>query len=101
MSSLQTSHIRDLGAFSVSNNGQLGETNLHPLGLKKNSVVVQLKQTLENSHQERDSQDFLNASQVSQRFSFQSLPAQHSCSARTSPPGQKFRFLKKLIQREE
>lgn len=98
---LQTSRAKDLGASFVANNGQLGEGDSLPLRLKKNSVVVQLKQTLENSHQEMDSQDPLNASHVSQRFSFQSLPAQHAGSARTSPSGQKFHFLKKLIQREE
>ena len=99
---LQTSRTQDLGASSAADNGQLGEGDYKDsLPLKKNSVVVQLKQTLEDSRQERDSQDLLNASQVSQRFSFRSLPAQHSGSARTSPSGQKFRFLKKLIQREE
>ena len=101
MSFLKENHIKDPGAFSISNNGLLNNTSALPLRMKKNSVVVQLKQTLDNSHQEKDNQDSVYASQVSQRFSFQSLPAQQSCSVRMSPAREKFRFLKKLIQREE
>ena len=74
---------------------QLRMANPLTLRLKKNSVVVELKQPLDHHHsqQERASQDFLDAGHESHGLSLQSSPGQNTTSAGTSSIGQKFRFL--------
>ena len=97
---------KDLNASGsgASDRRQFRGVNPLALRLKKNSVVVELKQPLDHhqhGQQEQPSQDLLDAGHESHGLSLQSAPEQNSTSARTSSIGQKFRFLQKLVHKGE